>query len=229
MAETASGRPFTCEICILAGGLSKRMGRDKARLRLGANTMVGQIRTTVRRMGWPIRVIRKDLVPRCGPLGGVYTALKTTQNDAVLFLACDMPFLGIEVLNCFLDDYRSTPQAIFASYRGRVGFPFLLPRWRISEVAKQIEVGEFSLQALAKFLRARIIGMPQRLAVQLRNVNTPSEWENARKLWSEQKKAAGEGEARSCDMRAPEDGTVTMRSRTTGPTDSGANKLDDLA
>src|SRR6266853_468169 len=181
MVETASGSPFTCEICILAGGLSRRMGRDKARLRLGANTMMGQIRTTVSRMGWPVRVIRKDLVPRCGPLGGVYTGLKTTQSDAVLFLACDMPFLGIEVLNCFLDDYRSTPQALFTSYRGRVGFPFLLPRWTISQVAKQIGLGEFSVQALAKFLQARIIEMPQRLAVELRNVNTPAEWESARK------------------------------------------------
>jgi len=138
-------------------------------------------------MGWPIRVIRKDLVPRCGPLGGVYTCLKTTQSDAVLFLACDMPFLGIEVLNCLLDEYRSTPQPIFTSYRGRVGFPFVLPRWCIGGVVKQIDRGEFSLQALAKFLRARIIGIPQQLATQLRNVNTPREWESARKLWGQRK------------------------------------------
>src|SRR5882724_8274496 len=173
MGEKEFGSPFTCEICILAGGLSRRMGRDKARLRLGANTMVAQIRTTVRRTGWPVRAIRKDLVPRCGPLGGVYTALKTTRSDAVLFLACDMPFLGVEVLSCLLDEYRSTPQAIFTSYRGRVGFPFVLPRWSIADVVKQIDRGEFSLQALAKFLRARIIGIPQRLATQLWNVNTP--------------------------------------------------------
>ena len=123
MAAKESGLPFTCEICILAGGLSARMGRDKARLRLGANTMVGQILTTVRRMGWPVRVIRKDLVPRCGPLGGVYTALKTTRADAVLFLACDMPFVGAETLKCLLDQYRSAPQAIFTRHRGRAGFP----------------------------------------------------------------------------------------------------------
>ena len=187
MVEKESGSPFTCDICILAGGLSKRMGRDKARLRLGANTMVGQIQTTGRKTGWPVRVIRKDLIPRCGPLGGVYTALKTTRADAVLFLACDMPFLGIEVLSCFSDEYRSMPQPIFTSYRGRVGFPFLLPRWTISEVAKQIEMGELSLQALASFLGARIIRMPQRLAVQLRNVNTPAEWESATKRWNKQK------------------------------------------
>src|SRR5882672_1217416 len=124
MVETACRLPFTCEICILAGGLSKRMGRDKARLRLGPNTMLGHIRATARRTGWPVRVIRRDLVPRCGPLGGVYTALKTTQSDAVIFLACDMPFVEVEVLDWLLDDHRSTPRPLFTMYRGRVGFPF---------------------------------------------------------------------------------------------------------
>jgi molybdopterin-guanine dinucleotide biosynthesis protein A len=187
MVERESGPPFRCEICILAGGLSKRMGRDKAGLRLGAETMVGHIRTTAKRMNWPVRVIRRDLVPRCGPLGGVYTALKTTQSDALLFLACDMPFMGIEVLNCLVDECSSTPQPIFTSYRGRVGFPFVLPRWSMSDVVKQIDHREFSLQALAKILRGRIIGIPQRLVTQLRNVNTPREWESARKLWVRRK------------------------------------------
>src|SRR5207245_5662930 len=157
------------------------------RLRVGPQTMVGQLRITVKSIGWPCRAIRKDLVPRCGPLGGVYTALKTTQSDAVLFLACDMPFLGIELLNCLLDEYRSTAQPIFTSYRGRVGFPFVLPRWSIGDVVKQIDREEFSLQALAKFLQGSVIGIPQRLAPQLRNVNTPREWESARKLWARRK------------------------------------------
>jgi len=120
-------------------------------------------------------------------LGGVYTGLKTTRKDAVIFLACDMPFVGIEVLNCLLDEYLSTPQAIFTSYRGRVGFPFVLPRWSIAEVTKQVERGEFSLQALAKFLQARIIRVPPWLAPQLWNVNTPAEWKSARRLWSGRK------------------------------------------
>jgi len=163
------------------------MGRDKARLRLGPNTMVGHIRATARRTVWPVRVIRRDLVAHCGPLGGVYTALKTTQSDAVIFLACDMPFVEVEVLDWLLDDHRSTPRPLFTMYRGRVGFPFLLPRSSIGAVAKQIVRGEFSLQALARFLRARKIRVPQELVPQLRNVNTPSEWERARRLWSRRK------------------------------------------
>src|SRR5262245_26747021 len=85
------------EICILAGGLSKRMGRNKSRLSLGNITMLGHIRKTAEATGLPVRVIRRDCVPKCGPLGGIYTALKTTEADAILFLACDMPLVTTEL------------------------------------------------------------------------------------------------------------------------------------
>src|ERR1700733_13460686 len=95
-------RKQTCEICILAGGLSRRMGKDKARLRLGQRTMLALIRAQARATGLPVRVIRRDAVPRCGPLGGIVAALKTTRVEAVLFLACDMPFVTAELLEWVL-------------------------------------------------------------------------------------------------------------------------------
>ena len=81
-------------VSILAGGLSSRLGRDKARVRLGRRTLLAHVRRAAKELGLPVRVIRRDLVPRCGPLGGVFTALKTSRADAELFLACDMPFVS---------------------------------------------------------------------------------------------------------------------------------------
>jgi molybdenum cofactor guanylyltransferase len=34
-----------------------------------------------------------DIVPGCGPLGGLHAALTAAHGDAVLLLACDMPFV----------------------------------------------------------------------------------------------------------------------------------------
>ncbi|MEO8427284.1 MAG: NTP transferase domain-containing protein, partial [Verrucomicrobiota bacterium] len=97
--ESAVSRtPFTCEIAILAGGRSSRMGRDKSRLRLGKRTLLGQVRATAERLRLPVRIIRQDLVPRCGPLGGIYTALKTSRKQVILFLPCDTPFVSLGLL-----------------------------------------------------------------------------------------------------------------------------------
>src|SRR5437867_5654697 len=93
-AMTRAWSASRCGICILAGGLSQRMGRDKSRLRLGSKTLLRLIRIEAGELGLPLRVIRRDLIPRCGPLGGVYTALKTSKAEAELFLACDMPFVS---------------------------------------------------------------------------------------------------------------------------------------
>src|SRR4051812_20308351 len=75
-------------VCILAGGLSSRMGRDKARMRLGGRTLLGHIRNLVNEAGFGCRVITRDAVSKCGPLGGIFTGLSDTKAPAEIFLAC---------------------------------------------------------------------------------------------------------------------------------------------
>jgi molybdenum cofactor guanylyltransferase len=173
----------SAEICILAGGSSKRMGRDKSGLRLGSTSMLGHIRKHARATGLPVRVIRRDCVPKCGPLGGIYTALKTTRADAVLFLACDMPLVTKEVIEFVLGHFGDTSGnakdpigALFVRTRGRPGFPFILQRENMAIVHQQIEKGELSLQSLAKALKATILPLKRPWSRLLFNINTPREW-----------------------------------------------------
>jgi len=177
------------EICILAGGLSERMGRDKSRLRLGLTTMLGQIRKTARAAGLPVRVIRRDSIPKCGPLSGIYTALKSTRANAVLFLACDMPFVSTELIQFIVQQLEESKQSrlqavlgkshpgicLFVRSRSRAGFPFVLPRGAIEIVDHQIQTGDYSLQGLATVIRATLIPLRHRLLRQLFNVNTPED------------------------------------------------------
>src|SRR5262245_28525621 len=104
---------FTCGISVLAGGLSQRLGRDKTRVRLGPLTLLGVVRAVAGELGLPVRIIRRDLVPRCGPVGGVFTGLKTSPNQAELFLACDMPFLSVAFLKEFLGAIKARDPAAF--------------------------------------------------------------------------------------------------------------------
>jgi len=187
--KTGKSQPSTCEICILAGGLSQRLGRDKARLRLGKRTMLTEVRSAAKALGWPVRVIRRDCVPRCGPLGGIYTALKTTKSDKLLFLACDMPFVRAALMEFLLRGLGADEQASFVRSqhgRGAIGFPFVLRRCVLPIVAKQIEQGKVSVRDLATALKARIVRLPRSFEPQLRNVNTPEEWRLTRKAWQKE-------------------------------------------
>ena len=171
--------PDNGEICILAGGLSARMGRDKGRLRLRGKSLMQHVRGAARQAPWPLRVIRHDIVPRCGPLGGVYTALKTSRFEAVLFLACDMPFITGELIGRFLQ----LKGPAFMQGAGGAGFPFLLPRNVLSVVEEQLAARRYSLQSLAERCGARKV-QPTDLGHELFNVNTPQDWKLAREIQS---------------------------------------------
>lgn len=172
-----------CEVCILAGGLSSRMGRDKSRLRLGRKSLIGHIRATARGMGLPVRVIRRDLIPRCGPLGGIYTALKTSRAARVLFLSCDMPFVSEQLLGELLARIRPTVQGLFVVQEKRVGFPFVLKVETLGQLEELQARRQFSLQALARTLKAETLAPKLPQAGELMNVNTPADWARARNLW----------------------------------------------
>lgn len=165
------------EVCILAGGLSSRMGRAKAQVRLGSRTLLGHVRHNAAGLGLPVRIIRRDLVTRCGPLGGIYSALKTTEKDAVVFLPCDMPFLSVHALRrCLLAFDGERP--VFAGTRRRPGFPIILPRSLLGFVREQIRARKLAVQDLARDAVCRMVRVP---ADQAFNVNTADDLAEARR------------------------------------------------
>lgn len=168
-------------ICILAGGLSTRMGRDKTRMRLGRRTLLGHVRRIAKAAGPDVRLIRKDIVPRCGPLGGVYTGLENSTHDSELFLSCDMPFMTPALLRRLA---RIRPPA-FVEHDGRVGFPFILSVNSLEPVETEIRAARFSLQNLARRLKARRLRVSGRDARQLFNVNSPADWREAQRRLAE--------------------------------------------
>jgi molybdopterin-guanine dinucleotide biosynthesis protein A len=175
------------EVCILAGGLSTRMGRDKAQVRVGDMTMLARVRKTAsgfsKIVSKRVRVLRKDRVRRCGPLGGIITGLRTTRARAVLFLACDMPLVSPMLLKQIMraSSTGAEMRAVFAAQSGRVGFPCLLPASSLELIEKQMTAEEFSLQALAEKLRARRIVVAAKNR-ELLNVNTSADIVLAEKL-----------------------------------------------
>ena len=94
---------------ILAGGQSTRFGgRDKSALLLDGRPILDhQIAALtpavdeVLIVGGPRATIH-DIVPGCGPLGGLHAALTAAHGGAVLIVACDMPYLSTPFLTYLL-------------------------------------------------------------------------------------------------------------------------------
>jgi len=169
-------------VCILAGGKSSRMGQEKSRLLIDGASLLTHARDSAKELGWPMRVIRRDIISSCGPLSGIYTALKSSQADAEIFLACDMPFVSACLLRRILRGLRPSDQACFATMNRLAGFPFVIRQACVESIAQAIDRGEWSLQALAKTLNARRISIPAAERGAVININTPADLTSARDL-----------------------------------------------
>lgn len=104
---------------VLAGGLSRRLGHDKRRLRLwgaGGPMLLEHTVGVMARLcqdvvvvlndpeewaGLPARLI-PDAYPDGGALGGIYSGLAAVSYDYALTVAADMPFLSDALLTAML-------------------------------------------------------------------------------------------------------------------------------
>ena len=93
---------------VLAGGLSTRMGHDKAALPWGdsdlLNTVLERLAPVCRKLIVVSNLERKIALPGvqvvadhyklCGPLGGMQAGLAASDADYNFIAACDMPYLN---------------------------------------------------------------------------------------------------------------------------------------
>lgn len=155
------------------------MGRDKARLRLGGRTLLAWVRAAAQTAGWPVRVVRRDRVARCGPLGGVWTAFQRSRADRLVFLSCDMPFVTPDLIH----EVAERPgRAAFVTTAEGAGFPFALDRKCLPTVEQMLEEQRFALRALARALRAISLSVRDSRRGELLNVNTDSDYQSARRV-----------------------------------------------
>jgi molybdopterin-guanine dinucleotide biosynthesis protein A len=90
---------------ILAGGLSSRMGEDKALLPIDGQTMLERTASALRDMGADLVVVSgsrpggiPDRWPEAGPVGGMASAAEVLPDAELLIVPVDMPRLGQSVL-----------------------------------------------------------------------------------------------------------------------------------
>jgi molybdopterin-guanine dinucleotide biosynthesis protein A len=175
---------------VLAGGASKRMGQDKALMPYGGTTLVEHVAKIVNEaagsvalIGDPARLghlglpVFADELPSCGPASGIYTALRVTDTDWNLVVACDMPSISASVLRQLLHHTETAERGCVAAV-GPYGQPEPLcavyHRRYLPALTRAIRDKRFKMRDLIKEMGAVWIRVD---ASALVNVNTPAEWE----------------------------------------------------
>jgi len=188
---------------LLAGGRSRRMGRDKALLPLPGSehlTFVEHLSTMLTACCSEVVLVARDAeqaaeyafadihtiideAPDIGPLMGLYSGLQAITTSHALVIAVDMPFVQPAVVRLLLsqplDDALLVPvvngfhQVLLAVY----------PRSILPTVAERLRAGRRDPRSLLEVARVRSIDEAQLRVVdpQLRsfvNINTPEEFTN---------------------------------------------------
>lgn len=129
---------FDIDAFILAGGASRRMGRDKSQLIIEGQTFIERIADTLLKLTDSVTIVGPNSLPpfpsvpdvyaQWGALGGLHAALAACHREWTIVVACDLPFVTSELFS-YLAEVRldhdtvvpiqpdGRPQPLAAFYR----------------------------------------------------------------------------------------------------------------
>jgi len=193
---------------VLAGGLSSRMGQDKALLqRNNGHSNISMTDFTKQLLidsGINNVVISgdKQQVPDCvksaGPVGGIHSVLqhclkKNIPAKALLILPVDLPLMTVSAVNeLLLKGELSQKATFFKEASGKThNIPLYLPNNAYLELFLAKSFKDYSAQAGDKSgpsIRALLKQVPHQSIIAKGNIlfnsNTPAEWQHAQQQFS---------------------------------------------
>ena len=189
---------------ILAGGQSRRMGRDKAHLPWGSATLIARVIETLRPVTEELLVVARDarafaglgarvvedLVPGAHALGGLYTGLTLAAHERCFVCACDNPFLSAPLVRFLYEQLDGGDLVIPKTASGLQPLHAAYARSALPAIQEQLRQERWDLCALAPKLRTRIIEPEQWRPFDhggrsFFNLNTPADYAAARQLAAE--------------------------------------------
>ena len=185
---------------ILAGGTSRRMGRDKALLLFDGQPLIARVAERLRTVVDEVIIAANDrelygaygdrCVPdvyqRVGTLAGIHAGLQAAAHDLALVVGCDMPFLDPAVLAWFAEAAVASDADLVALRHGKFVEPLhaVYRKSCLPVIEATIQSGERCAYAYWNEIQVRYVS-PSEIAaldpelVSFRNVNTPDQWSQA--------------------------------------------------
>jgi molybdopterin-guanine dinucleotide biosynthesis protein A len=200
---------------VVAGGMSRRLGQDKRKLRLWGDAGPTLLEHTLGVLAplcdelivvlndpeqWPQLPARltPDVFAEAGALGGIYAGLAAANNPVALVVAADMPLLNAELLRAMLTMPREydalaprSPQA--GATRNALAIEPLHAVYRqtcLAPLRTTLEAGkrritDFLAQVRLSIIEAETIARYDPHGYTFLNVNTPEELALVQRLIAE--------------------------------------------
>ncbi|MDD5140921.1 MAG: molybdenum cofactor guanylyltransferase [Verrucomicrobiales bacterium] len=179
---------------ILAGGKSSRMGRDKAWLEAGGQTLLARQIGLARKIGaaevfisgradadysaFGCRVLQ-DKFPEAGPLAGIERALDAAKSPLLLVLAVDLPEMSVEFLLRLAAKSSEKTGAIPKLAGGNEPLAAFYPKACHALAVASLELGAFAAKDFAELCAqsgfARFIELDANEAHHFDNWNSPAD------------------------------------------------------
>jgi molybdopterin-guanine dinucleotide biosynthesis protein A len=186
---------------ILAGGSSRRYGKNKAFLEIGGIRLIEQITEEMRNIFKRVILVTndkkgyeylgipvvEDLIKGLGPIGGIYTGLMSIPVQSGFFVACDMPFINRQLVR-YMVGLQDNHSAVVPSVANEIEpLHAIYARSCLDPIMNLIDSKRYQVRLFYDQIRVRYVkedeirrfGSPSRAFL---NINTPDEFTKIQSL-----------------------------------------------
>jgi molybdopterin-guanine dinucleotide biosynthesis protein A len=185
---------------ILAGGQSKRMGRDKATIKVGEMDLIEHVYSKVQDIFNDIFVVSshhdsirgisapvfRDALPQGGSLVGIISALLYSRTPHVFVVACDMPFLDSGFIRTMINGIGNEDIIVPKTTAGYEPLHAIYSRTCLSYMLKLIDANRFKIDKIFPFLNVRAVRVEIQSSSEgvsvFTNINTEKDLEHVREF-----------------------------------------------
>ncbi len=186
---------------ILAGGQSRRLGTNKAFVKVGGIALIERVAERVRHLASEVAIVTNDPAsygslgarvvpdtwPRMGSLGGIYSGLEAACYERALVVGCDMPFLDHQLLR-FMILLSADYDVVLPNVNGLLEpLHAIYNKACLPAIERLLRAGDLRIIDFLGEVRVRYVDEaelrifdPQQLS--FFNVNTPEDLERAHEL-----------------------------------------------
>lgn len=160
---------------ILAGGMGKRIGyKNKALLKINDRTIIEHIIDALSEVTDNLLLVTNlpdefehlgiamfgDIIPKSGPIGGIYSGLSNSQTHYNLIIACDMPFVQPCLFRFLIDNIDGNDIVIPVTPDGYHPLCAIYSKSCIEPIEHLIALDELKVTSLFDYVRVKKIKFP---------------------------------------------------------------------